>query len=100
VRDARRASDETNLHRCAATASSYAKHREVMKSILPEWYQHDDKTIEMIVKTGTIAFDANALLDLYRVNRGMRAESSLPLTALGRFWCAVSVSPTTLSLLR
>lgn len=45
-----------------------------MKSVLPEWYEPDDATLEQILTTGTIALDANALLDLYRVNREQREE--------------------------
>ncbi len=45
-----------------------------MKSILPEWYEPDGETVEQIVKTGTIALDTNALLDLYRVGREQREQ--------------------------
>lgn len=51
-----------------------------MQSILPEWYGHDDDTLESIYRTGTIALDANALLDLYRVNRDQREEILAVLT--------------------
>ncbi|BDY31447.1 PIN domain-containing protein [Mycolicibacterium mageritense] len=45
-----------------------------MKSVLPEWYEHDDTTLGEILKTGTIALDTNALLDLYRVGNQQRNE--------------------------
>ncbi|WP_301120581.1 PIN domain-containing protein [Mycolicibacterium fortuitum] len=45
-----------------------------MKSVLPEWYPHDGGTVSEILKTGTIAFDTNALLQLYRVNRQERDD--------------------------
>src|SRR6478752_3274860 len=45
-----------------------------LKSIFPEWYGHDDDTIKQIVTAGSICFDANALLDLYRVNKDQREE--------------------------
>jgi hypothetical protein len=45
-----------------------------MKSILPEWYGHDDETLEQIVKTGTISLDANVMLDLYRVGSDQREQ--------------------------
>lgn len=51
-----------------------------MKSVLPEWYGHDDETLELIVTTGTIALDANVMLDLYRVGRDQREQI---LAALG-----------------
>lgn len=45
-----------------------------MKSVLPEWYPHDDETLGEILRTGTIALDTNALLDLYRVSKQQRTE--------------------------
>jgi PIN like domain len=45
-----------------------------MKSILPEWYEPDDETVERVLKTGTIALDTNVLLRLYRVGRQQREE--------------------------
>jgi PIN like domain len=45
-----------------------------LKSIFPEWYGHDDDTVKKIVTDGSICFDANALLDLYRVNKDQREE--------------------------
>ncbi|WP_049743264.1 PIN domain-containing protein [Mycolicibacterium goodii] len=45
-----------------------------MKSVLPEWYAHDDDTLRKILKSGTIAVDTNALLDLYRVGKPQRTE--------------------------
>jgi|SRR5271166_1402897 len=45
-----------------------------MKSILPEWYEPDDETVERVLKTGTIALDTNVLLRLYRVGREQREE--------------------------
>ncbi|WP_157900600.1 PIN domain-containing protein [Mycobacterium rhizamassiliense] len=45
-----------------------------MKSILPQWYSPDDEAIQKILETGTIAFDTNVLLDLYRVGREQREE--------------------------
>ncbi|AFP39222.1 PIN domain-containing protein [Mycolicibacterium smegmatis] len=45
-----------------------------MRSALSEWYGHNDKTVADIVKTGTIALDTNALLDLYRVSRDERDD--------------------------
>ncbi|UNC03020.1 DUF4935 domain-containing protein [Mycolicibacterium boenickei] len=45
-----------------------------MKSVLSEWYPHNDETLADIVKTGTISLDTNALLDLYRVNREQRDD--------------------------
>jgi hypothetical protein len=53
-----------------------------MKSILPEWYGHDDKTIKRIITTGTIALDANVLLDLYRVGKNQREQIISVLTAV------------------
>jgi ribosomal protein L29 len=45
-----------------------------MKSVLPEWYGHDDETIKQIITSGTIALDANAMLDLYRVGKNQREQ--------------------------
>jgi len=45
-----------------------------MESALPEWYDHDEKTLKKIITTGTIAFDTNVLLDLYRVGNGQRKQ--------------------------
>ncbi|MEV0669901.1 PIN domain-containing protein [Mycobacterium sp. NPDC050441] len=45
-----------------------------MKSVLPEWYGHDDDTLSEILRNGTIALDTNALLDLYRVGKQQRTE--------------------------
>ncbi|BBY62096.1 PIN-like domain-containing protein [Mycolicibacterium helvum] len=41
---------------------------------LPEWYGHSDDTITAILQTGTIALDANVMLDLYRVGHGQREQ--------------------------
>ncbi|MGO9154886.1 PIN domain-containing protein [Mycobacterium sp.] len=53
-----------------------------MKSVLPEWYGHDDETLKQIVTTGTIAFDANVMLDLYRVGRNQREQLIAVLEAV------------------
>jgi len=45
-----------------------------MDSVLPEWYSPDDDNLKEIITTGTIAFDTNVLLDLYRVGRGQREQ--------------------------
>jgi hypothetical protein len=45
-----------------------------MDSALPEWYGHDDDALKRIVTTGTIALDANVMLDLYRVGRDQREQ--------------------------
>ena len=45
-----------------------------MRSVLPEWYGHDDETIKQIVTSGTIALDANVMLDLYRVGLEQRQQ--------------------------
>jgi hypothetical protein len=50
-----------------------------VKSILPEWYEPDHKTVVSVIKTGTIALDANALLDLYRMGRAKRDQILLVL---------------------
>jgi hypothetical protein len=56
-------------------ASRTARFRPVtLKSSFPEWYGHDEDTVKKIVTDGSICFDANALLDLYRVNKDQREE--------------------------
>ncbi|MDT5078219.1 MAG: hypothetical protein QOJ80_2856 [Mycobacterium sp.] len=47
-----------------------------MDSILPEWYRHDDEALATIVTTGTIALDANVMLELYRVGESLATASS------------------------
>lgn len=45
-----------------------------MRSMFPEWYSPDENEISVLLKNGTIAFDANTLLDLYRVSDDQRKE--------------------------
>jgi hypothetical protein len=45
-----------------------------MRSVVPEFYGHDDEALQNIVTTATIALDTNTLLDLYRVGRVQREE--------------------------
>lgn len=54
-----------------------------MKAVLPEWYAHDDETIKTIVTTGTVAFDTNVLLDLYRVGLEQREQILSALRKIG-----------------
>lgn len=54
-----------------------------MDSVLPEWYHHDDDTLKLILTTGTIALDANVLLDLYRVGNDQRTEIFAVLETVG-----------------
>lgn len=44
----------------------------MLRSIYPEWYEHDDESLDEIMKTGTIALDANVLLSLYRISAPAR----------------------------
>jgi PIN like domain len=53
-----------------------------MRSVLPEWYGHDDAAIEKVVTTGTVAVDTNVLLDLYRVGREQREQIPSALEAV------------------
>jgi PIN like domain len=58
-----------------------------MRSVLPEWYAPDNEALELILTTGTIALDANVLLDLYRVGRDQRDEILAVLREVGaRLW--------------
>lgn len=57
-----------------STVPNNAEQPAGMRSILPEWYAHDAEVVKMIVTTGTVALDANVLLDLYRVRREQREE--------------------------
>lgn len=54
-----------------------------MREEFSEWYYPDDDEIAHIVTTGTIALDANALLDLYRVGAGRRQEILTALEKIG-----------------
>ncbi|MDO3126492.1 PIN domain-containing protein [Mycobacteroides abscessus subsp. bolletii] len=54
-----------------------------MREAFSEWYYPDDDAIAHIVTTGTIALDANALLDLYRVGAGRRQEILTALEKIG-----------------
>lgn len=45
-----------------------------MRHTFPEWYQPDENKIRDMIKTGTIALDANILLDLYRVGEDQRRQ--------------------------
>ncbi|PVA77454.1 PIN-like domain-containing protein [Mycobacteroides abscessus] len=58
-----------------------------MRDAFREWYQPDDNDVEQIVATGTIALDANVLLDLYRVGARRREEIFGAFRAIGdRLW--------------
>ncbi|KRQ20789.1 MULTISPECIES: PIN domain-containing protein [Mycobacteroides] len=54
-----------------------------MREVFSEWYYPDDEVIAHIVTEGTIALDANALLDLYRVGAGRRQEILTALEKIG-----------------
>ncbi len=43
-----------------------------MRSQLAEWYEPDESALREILKVGTIALDANVLLDLYRLGDELR----------------------------
>lgn len=45
-----------------------------MRSQLAEWYEPNDDGLRDILRTGTIALDANVLLDLYRFGDSLRAK--------------------------
>lgn len=45
-----------------------------MRSMFSEWYNPDPNEVSTLVKEATVAFDANALLDLYRVSDVQREE--------------------------
>ncbi|MFT9661171.1 PIN-like domain-containing protein [Mycobacteroides abscessus subsp. abscessus] len=48
-----------------------------------EWYHLNDNAIAQVVREGTIALDANVLLDLYRVGADRRAEIIEALHTIG-----------------
>ncbi|SHR60999.1 Uncharacterised protein [Mycobacteroides abscessus subsp. abscessus] len=54
-----------------------------MREAFNEWYYPDDDEIAHIVRVGTIALDANVLLDLYRVGSGRRQEILTALEKIG-----------------
>ncbi|MDI9980055.1 PIN-like domain-containing protein [Rhodococcus sp. IEGM 1307] len=45
-----------------------------MRNVLPEWYSPDGGVIYSILTAGTIALDANVLLDLYRLGADERQQ--------------------------
>ncbi len=45
-----------------------------MRHTLAEWYEPDSSTLREILQKGTIALDANILLDLYRIGADQRAQ--------------------------
>lgn len=45
-----------------------------MRTIFPEWYGPNPEELSTLLKEATIAFDANTLLDLYRVSDIQRVE--------------------------
>lgn len=45
-----------------------------MKSVLPEWYVPNDDEMKDFVTSGTVALDANVLLDLYRISEDQRSK--------------------------
>ena len=45
-----------------------------LRETFPEFYEHDSETLKRIVTTGSVSFDTNVLLDLYRVGRDQREE--------------------------
>lgn len=44
----------------------------MLRSIYPEWYEHEDESLDEIMNTGTIALDTNVLLSLYRISAPAR----------------------------
>ncbi|MBF9522605.1 hypothetical protein HA136_16815 [Mycobacteroides chelonae] len=54
-----------------------------MREAFNEWYYPGDDEIAHIVRVGTIALDANVLLDLYRVGSGRRQEILTALEKIG-----------------
>lgn len=45
-----------------------------MQHTFGEWYEPDDSTLKQILESGTIALDANVLLDLYRTGTDQRTQ--------------------------
>lgn len=51
-----------------------------MRQELSEWYELGDDDLKRVLQEGTVALDANALLDLYRIGQKLRDRV---LTVLG-----------------
>jgi hypothetical protein len=69
------------MDRRTSTPLSYAqsiwtrsKREAAVRNVLPEWYSPDGGTVHTILTTGTIALDANVLLDLYRLGADERQQ--------------------------
>jgi len=55
-------------------ASDTKKVGTTVRDIFPEWYAPDQDELKAILTNGTIALDANVLLDLYRVGIDERTQ--------------------------